>query len=225
MTSPVRRVILCLGLLATGVVAQAGLERANQCDRPELKGKLAAIPTTLGRWVGRDLPVEPDILERSQTTDWLNRVYEDPARPGQQLSLWINYSKTGLNMRHSPEVCLPSGGWEKVESATKVLDVEAGGSRPLSVMRLGYAKGELFQAIGFWYYIFGEGRVERWVRTLPITSRSSHGRTTRGSGLTVEVFCPGEVDPDGTALKEFASALLAALNPLLPGDRAEYYVP
>lgn len=225
MTNPTRRVALCLGLLATGVVAQAGLERAVLCDRPPLAGDLDAIPKGLGRWVGRDEPVEADILDRSQADDWLNRVYEDSTRPGRRVSLWINYSRTGLNMRHSPEVCLPSGGWAKVESQTRVIEVATPRGPSLPITRLGYAQGELLQGVGFWYYIFGEGSVERWVRTLPITSRSSHGRTTRGSGLTVEVFCPGEDDPEGEALKDFASALLAALEPLLPDDRAEYHVP
>jgi hypothetical protein len=223
--SPLRRVTLCLCLLGFGVAAQAGLERFNRCDRPELTGKLATIPMTLGPWVGRDEPIDSDILERSQADDWINRVYEDPSRPDRRLSLWINYSNTGLNMRHSPEVCLPSGGWVKNESETRVIEIGPPGEVPLKITRLGYRQGELVQGLGFWYYIFGEGRVERWVRRLPITSRSSHGRTTRGSGLTVEIFCPGEVDPEGEALREFASALLAALEPLLPDDRVGYHVP
>jgi hypothetical protein len=137
----------------------------------------------------------------------------------------MNYSRTGLNMRHSPEVCLPSGGWTKVESMTRVFNVSGPGGLPVPVTRLGYAQGELVQGVGFWYYIFGEGRVERWVRRLPITSRSSHGRTTRGSGLTIEVFCLGQLDPEGEALREFASALLAELDPILPDDRVAYHEP
>jgi hypothetical protein len=223
--TPLRRVFLCLGLLGSGLVAEAGLERFNRCERPPLRAKLATISMTLGPWVGRDEPVEPDIIERAQTDDWINRVYEDRSQPGRRLTLWMNYSRTGLNMRHSPEVCLPSGGWTKVESLTRVLDVPGPAGPPTRMTRLGYAQGELVQGIGFWYYIFGEGQVERWVRRLPITSRSSHGRTTRGSGLTVEVFCPGEVDPDGEAVQEFAAALLAELEPLLPDDRAAYHVP
>ena len=37
-----------------------------------------------------------------------------------------------------------------------------------------------------------------------MSSRSSHGRTTRGSSLTVEVFCPGMADPEAEALRDFA---------------------
>jgi len=219
-----RRVALCLGLLAAGIAAQVGIDRACRADRPALRGGLAEIPMALGTWVGRDEPIAPEILERAQADDWLNRVYEDPARPGRRLSLWMNYSATGLNMRHSPAVCLPAGGWRAVESSTRVIEVAAPG-RALRISRLGYAQGELVQGVGFWYYIFGEGRAERWVRRLPIAGRSSHGRTTRGSGLTVEVFCPGGADPEGEALAEFSAALARALEPLLPEDRADYHVP
>ena len=223
--SPGKRVIFCIGLLSAGVAAQAALDVATECERPELKGKLATIPMTLGRWVGGDQPVDPKIVEKAQTDDWINRVYEDTAHPGLKFSLWINYSNQGLNMRHSPEVCLPSGGWTRVESATKVIALPRPGRPPLKLTRLGYSQGELFQGIGFWYYIFGEGEIEHWVRNLPITSRSSHGRTTRGAGLTVEVFTPGEIDPDGDALTDFATSLLQSLEPLLPDPRAEYHVP
>ncbi len=222
---PIKRVVLCVGLLCGGVAAQAGLERYNQCDRPDLRRKLSSVPLQLGRWVGRDVEMDADILERTQADDWINRVYEDSNFPGRRLSLWINYSNTGLNMRHSPAVCLPGAGWELDEAATKVVEFKPQEGSPVNMTRLVYNQGELVQGIGFWYYIFGEGDIEKWVRTLPITNRSSHGRTTRGSGLTVEVFCPGQQDPNGESLKDFASALQTALEPLLPTDRVAYYVP
>jgi len=46
-----------------------------------------------------------------------------------------------------------------------------------------------------------------------------------GSGMTVEVFCPGESDPEGEAIRDFARSLLIALEPILPENRAEYFVP
>ena len=112
-----------------------------------------------------------------------------------------------------------------MESQCRVVSVPSGDATEVPVMRLGYAQGELVQCVGFWYYIFGEGRLEQYVRGLPITSRSSHGRTTRGSGMTVEVFCPGTTDPDGEALRDFARELLAAVGPILPESRAHYYIP
>jgi EpsI family protein len=194
-------------------------------DRPKLRASLGTIPMELGDWVGHDVPVDPLILKEAQADDYLNREYEDRRQPGRRLTLWINYSREGLNLRHSPEICLPSGGWTKVESLCKVITVPAANGREAPLTRLGYARGELVQSVGFWYYIFGEGRLEQYVRGLPITSRSSHGRTTRGSGMTVEVFCPAATDQDGEALRDFARELLVAVEPLLPEPRATYHIP
>jgi hypothetical protein len=105
------------------------------------------------------------------------------------------------------------------------MDIAHNGDRHTLITRLGYGRGELVEQVGFWYYIFGEGKLESFVRHLPVTSRGSYGRTTRGSSMTVEVFYPGELDPDGAALQEFARLLLAELEPILPAKRAEYHVP
>jgi EpsI family protein len=223
--SATRRVTFCTAVLILGLVTQAGLEAMTTIERPALRGRLATIPLELGNWVGHDEPVDPEILREAQTDDYLNRVYEDRDHPDRRVSLWVNYSRTGLNLRHSPEICLPSGGWERVESECKVIGVKGPGGTDVPVTRLGYARGELVQSIGFWYYIFGEGRLEQYVRGLPITSRSSHGRTTRGSGMTVEVFCPGQSDPDGEALRAFSRELLTAVEPILPASRAHYHIP
>jgi EpsI family protein len=223
--TPIRRLTFCAAFLLTGLAAQAALEQLNQTERPPLRASLASIPMDLGDWAGRDEPVRADIVERAQTTEYLNRVYESRKHPGLRLTLWINYSRNGTNLRHTPEICLPSGGWTKVESQTRVLDVPTPGGRPMPVTRLGYNQRELVLHVGFWYYIFGEGKLENLVRKLPITSRSSHGRTTRGSSMTVEIFYPGELDPEGDGLQDFARALLSALEPVLPLDRAEYHVP
>lgn len=223
--SRIGRVGLCLAFLFVGIGAQAALEHFNETERPALLGPLSSIPMELGDWVGHDEPVLPDVVERAQTTEYLNRVYENRKSPGTRLTLWINYSTYGNNLRHTPEICLPSGGWSKIESQTRVLSIPAGPERSIRATRLGYSRDELVEHVGFWYYIFGEGKLENLIRQLPITSRSSHGRTTRGSSMTVEVFYPGENDPDGASLGAFAERLLAALEPLLPRDRAAYHIP
>lgn len=224
MTS-ITRCALCGSFLAFGLAAQAGLERLNDTERPPLREPLATLPLELESWVGVDKPADPDIVERAQTTEYLNRVYENRRHPGVKFSLWINYSVYGTNLRHTPEICLPSGGWEKIESQTKVVRVPMGGGEDLTLSRLGYGQGDLVKHVGFWYYIFGEGRLENMVRRLPITSRSSHGRTTRGSSITIEVFYSGDVDPEATALSEFARELTIELEPILPTHRAGYHIP
>jgi hypothetical protein len=137
----------------------------------------------------------------------------------------VNYSNVGTNLRHTPVICLPAGGWTKIESQSREFLIATGDASPVRMTRLGYAQGELVEHVGFWYYIFGEGKLENYVRRLPITSRSSHGRTTRGSSMTVEVFYPGDQDSDGESLCEFTQELIRALEPILPTPRAAYHIP
>ncbi len=227
MTS-LKRVVICSFVLLLALAAQAGLEAMTMIERPRLRAPLATILMELGNWIGADAAIDPYILKESQADDYLNRVYEDRTQPGRRLWLWINFSRTGLNLRHSPEICLPSGGWSKVESQCGVIPVSTHpeAQEIFPVTRLAYSQGELVQIVGFWYYIFGESRLEQYVRGLPITSRSSHGRTTRGSGMTVEVFCPGTTDPDGEGLRDFASRLLHTIEPIIPTEnRANYHIP
>ena len=219
------RTLLCLGLLSVGVAAHAGLDRWSRIERPPLCRELASLPLVLEGWTGVDRPVDAKILDETQATEYVSRSYTNPKFPGIGLSLWINYSVRGDNMRHSPEICLPGHGATKIESQTRVLPIAGPGRAVVPVMRLAYDQGELVQGVGFWYYIFGEGAVERWIRSLPITSRSSHGRTTRGSGMTVEVFWTGDSDDQVVAFEDFARVVLVGLQPILPTSHAEYHVP
>lgn len=219
------RTLLCGAILSTGLAAEAGLEQLTQTERPALRQPLSSIPRDLGDWVGKDEPVDPDIVERAQTTEYLNRTYESRKQPGLRLRLWVNFSLHGTNLRHSPKICLPSGGWTEIESLTRVLAVPLDSGRSIEITRLGYQRGELVEHVGFWYYIFGEGSLENYVRQLSITSRSSHGQTTRGSSMTVEVFYPGDNDSEGDALRQFAQELVKSLETILPIERAVYHVP
>ncbi len=223
--SQVQRTIFCFTMLTTGLAAQAALERINETERPALRSSLASIPLVLGDWVGADRIVSDELVERAQTTDYLSRVYESRKHPGLRMQLWINYSRYGANLRHTPEICLPSVGYTKLESQTRELEIPIGDKDSLQITRLGYGVDELVEHVGFWYYIFGEGKLENYIRRLPITSRSSHGRTTRGSSMTVEVFYAGDLDPDGQVLREFAQELVQALEPILPTERATYHIP
>lgn len=159
----IKRTVLCGVLLSTALAAQATLVRLTRTERPPLLRPLASLPKELGEWIGKDQPVNPNIVERSQTTWYLNRAYESPKHPGLTMRLWINYSREGTNLRHTPEICLPSGGWTKVESQTRELEIDMGDGRVIPVTRLGYTRGDLVEHVGFWYYIFGEGKLENYV--------------------------------------------------------------
>ena len=43
--------------------------------------------------------------------------------------------------------------------------------------------------------------------------------------MTVEIFYPGDAGPDESEFRDFADGLMAALEPILPEDRATYHIP
>jgi hypothetical protein len=219
-----QRIAICGAILVSGLAAEVTLNATCVIERPKLRRPLSTLPMVLGDWVGTERPVDEDIARRSQNTEYLSREYESFRHPGLKLAVWLNFSIMGTNLRHSPEICLPSGGRTKIESHTRVFEILAGQAPPIRISRLGY-QGELVEHVGFWYYIFGEGKLENYVRSLPITSQSSHGRATRGSSMTIEIFYPGDRDPDGDALREFAEELAQHLDPILPTPRATYFLP
>ncbi len=223
--SRIGRIAICGAIVASGLAAQAALERISRPERPALRRPLSSLPRELGDWTGVDQPVSDDLIQKAQLTEHLSRLYESRKRPGVVFRLWVNYSILGNNLRHTPEVCLPGAGWTKIESQTRVFDVVDGTRPPLKVSRLGYSQADMVEHVGFWYYIFGEGMLENYVRGLPITSQSSHGRATRGSSMTIEVFYPGDLDPNGDAFREFARELVLAMDPILPEPRAAYFLP
>lgn len=222
-----RRIVTCVALIAAGLTAEVALETAFGLglDRPKLLRPLSSLPTRIGDWIGNSYPVSADIIRESDATEYLSRLYESPRFPGLQLKLWVNYSEMGYNLKHTPEVCLPAGGWDKIESQTRVFEIPAERGPPTKLTRLGFRQGELFGQLGFWYYIFGEGKLQNYVRSLPITSQSSYGRYTRGSSITIEVFYAGERDLDGEGLRDFARELVRELDPILPTPRDAYFMP
>jgi hypothetical protein len=218
------RALLSLVIISSGLIAHAALERMAAIERPPLKADLDTLPMVIGDWVGQDTPIDADIVERAQTDDYLNRTYENSRRSGEKLSLWINYSNTGLNLRHTPEVCLPSSGWERVEALQQQLEVTPENKLPTPVSILAYSKENSVQKLGFWYYIFGETSLHKAIRGLPITSRSSHGRHTRGSSMTIEIFRPGS-DDDAEQISDFARGLITELDKIMPENRDVYFRP
>jgi EpsI family protein len=221
----IQRIVICGTIVTSSLAAQAALEGVTQATRPPLRQPLSSLPMEIGDWVGVDQPVTEDLIRKAQSTEYLSRVYESRKWPGVSLRLWVNYSIMGNNLRHTPGVCLPGAGWTKVESQTRVFEFASGDGLPVNVSRLGFSQADMVEHVGFWYYIFGEGKLENYVRNLPITSQTSHGRATRGSSMTIEVFYPGESDPDGVAFREFARDFLLEMEPILPLPRASYHLP
>lgn len=99
--------------IAGGMSYRASATRLNGVGDsvPLPRGTLASIPLEVGEWRGEDVPLDEEIVTRTDTDDHINRVY---LRHGGQegVAVFVAY---GVRMRdlmpHRPEVCYPGAGW------------------------------------------------------------------------------------------------------------------
>ncbi len=77
-----------------------------------LSRPLAEIPMQLGRYIGKDIPLETEIIKAAGVDSFIQRSYLDPVSR-QRVLLYIGYwGKENIGMGHGPEVCYPAVGWE-----------------------------------------------------------------------------------------------------------------
>ncbi len=89
-------------------------------------GTLAHLPLQIGKWVGRDVPLDPAIIRATNADDHINRTYTRQTQ-GDQVSVFIAYGVRGRDlMPHRPDVCYPGAGWMLKETRTIELTVEKG---------------------------------------------------------------------------------------------------
>ncbi|MGR3371519.1 MAG: VPLPA-CTERM-specific exosortase XrtD [Pseudooceanicola nanhaiensis] len=80
---------------------------------PVQRENFLLFPRNLGEWSGISSPLDQATLDTLKATDYVNMTYAAPdeAAPVNFYSAWYKTQTEGAGI-HSPEVCLPVGGWE-----------------------------------------------------------------------------------------------------------------
>ena len=89
-----------------------------------LKNGFAAFPLQIDEWTGRTETLAPNIVALSGAEEALNAAFLSPE--GRSISLYIGYRGTAFleneNFFHSPDICLPSLGWETLAAEHRRID-------------------------------------------------------------------------------------------------------
>lgn len=87
----------------------------------ELPVPLSAFPAQIGTWIGKDVPIPPNIQRVAGNDDFLNRLYINESA-NQWANIYIAYSARPRTMLgHRPQVCYVGGGW--IHDSTEQLEV------------------------------------------------------------------------------------------------------
>lgn len=198
--------------LSAGAVAAL----ASTPDGRATRDPFLLFPRTLGSWEGlMNADLSRDIAETLGADDYLSMNFSSPGH-GTDADLFVAWyrdqSKGGI---HSPEVCIPAGGWEMSAIETSEIVVETGGRGvTVPVNRAVIQKGLDRQLVYYWFDQAGRRLASDYAAKLWLVwDAYDRGRTDGALVRLITPILPGEVEADADARLQ---ALMAEVLPELP---------
>lgn len=199
------RLTLLLGLLAVGLLAQLvmwnHLEAAGPLPEVSLQAPLTELPLEIDGWRGIDRPIEDEKLLYADQHLQRTYVHEET---GQLVSLWVVYSREGVDRQHHPEVCMKVAGQPQDHQASQTLEV-SGHAAPIQRFRFG--RPGSFQQIYYWHYT-----LQPPARELSKIQRLYQRLRERPSSATLEVFVPEQSERTSELAEEFVRMMDQAVQ-------------
>ncbi len=134
-------------LLVSGIAWQM-LPRAEAANVS--RTSLAMFPLQVGEWTGSSSRLDPDTLRVLGADDYLVATYNTGVQPVSLLLTFYN-SQTEGNAIHSPQICLPAGGWEVSQWAQREVLVDGDAPQSIAVNRAVIQKGLDRQLVYYWF--------------------------------------------------------------------------
>lgn len=142
--------VLGLGLTAS-LAAGLMIQRDGGAVIPG-RDPFSLYPTELSDWSGQQSYLDPEIEAVLGATDYLDMTYASPREDASVHMFMAYYDKqTEGSGIHSPEVCLPAGGWEIASFQTHEVDMTDTPLGTFDVNRAVIQKGLEQQLVYYWF--------------------------------------------------------------------------
>jgi len=153
------------------------------------------FPRTIEGWVGEKRPMEDQIIDTLDLSDYLMMDFSRPGEPW--VNFYVAYYETQSKGKsiHSPATCLPGSGWLFLDSGNHTFSVPSTGDT-MTVNRAFMDKGGARQLVYYWF--------------------SKKGRTLQSAvQLKLYVFW------DALTAQRTDGALIRAITPVLENESVE----
>lgn len=152
------------------------------------------FPTAIGNWTSREIPIPKKDLAILETENAFVRKYSDP--DGQQVYLYIIYSKINRKVSHPPEICYTGGGITILENVHDPIPVAHKGMT-IQTNRL-MLKGKNFHQVSYyWFKVGDEFTSNYWKQQALVAWNALLGKQTGAALIRVSA----DIGPQS---KEFA---------------------
>ena len=175
------------------------------------------FPRNIGEWSGTVDLLTPDIERVLGADDYINATYVAPGSDG-YVSFFSAYydNQTDGSGIHSPEVCLPAGGWEVFSIEPYEVDMTG---TPYGRFRLNRAviqKGLSRQIVYYWFEQRGQRMTNDYlVKASAVWDGLTRGRTDGALVRFVTPITNGEAGADAR-LQRFMAVMLVRLPRFVP---------
>jgi EpsI family protein len=182
------------------------------------RNDLAAFPTQVAGWSGRDLPDLTAGVKRVLAADnYLLRAYRQDTT-GTQVDLFIAYygSQRSGDALHSPKNCLPGAGWEPLSSGVILISDPVTPGSTFKSAHFVVGKDGVEQDVLYWYQAHGRRFASEYLGKVYLAwDGITQGRT---DGALIRISArrtPGNSDTL-PAMIAFAQDLSSVLPRFLP---------
>ncbi len=225
----VRHVRPSAALLGSTVVFAVAAFLWNPLTTPEppriARDPFLVFPRSLGDWRGATHPDLPrKISEVLAADDYLSMGFEAPgmAAPVDIFVAW--YRDQGRAAIHSPEVCIPAGGWEMSGIEARDVTIDAGGQTVvIPVNRAIVQRGLARQLVYYWFDQGGRRLASDYAAKFYLTLDAL--RTGRTDGALVRFITPIVPGEDIAAAEARLATMIGETLPVLPRFIATAPVP
>lgn len=212
------RGITVSALLTVAVTAAFVLTPAPpRVDVP--RDTFALFPHQIEEWSGYSSALDPATEAVLKASDYINATYTAPGVPGYVnfFSAWYEKQTEGSGI-HSPEVCLPVGGWEVFSIDATPISMSDTVYGDFMVNRAVIQKGLSKQLVYYWFEQRGQRMTNDYAAKASVVYDSlTIGRTDGALVRFVTPILEGETEAEADArMQGFMAQLLPRLPNFIP---------
>lgn len=185
-------------------------------EKVPIKKSFAEFPMRIGEWTGERQEMEQKYIDALHFSEYIMVGYRNPK--SQDIDFYVAYYENQRKGEgtHSPETCLPGGGWtfEQSGAASVVID----GNKRMRVNRAFMEKIGYRQLTYFWFPQRGRILTSLWQVKLSsfwdaLTKQRTDGALVR---IITPVYGNEDVKDAEARIKEFTSHIVPVLDGFLP---------
>ena len=211
--------MLIAGALVTLAVSVAWVVTPTPAAVKVDRDPFLLFPREMNEWSGITIPLEREIEVVLAADDYINANYVDTTS-GEVVNFFTAFyeKQTEGSGIHSPEVCLPAGGWEVFSIDPHMVDMSDAGYGTFELNRAVIQKGLSKQLVYYWFEQRGQRMTNDYAAKASVVYDSlTRGRTDGAMVRFVTAINQGESEAEADArIQKLMKPVLERMKRFVP---------